>query len=281
MFFGFHQRYTVAGILLLGVCFLSCNRITPLSPVSGDVQLLPLSPKLSETLFGTWKIVEIAGVDVSESLSKVQTLAERHVEKPSLTPEGDLTPEAEWFVSYFGDVKGTKVEAVECVEKVLTLTPEGEWSLSLGYNIRLNIRAFHAVRNFADVGVILSVNGSYLAGVDSISNEMLIIFETKAHATEFIHESVIDLGCQGPEACPSVSYLPFYTSALDWSLFDAARKPLSHLFSSPLFASDHQAPVMYTWNIAILEPVRASYSLWLSSLRKIEDLTLTRVDEFR
>ncbi|MDE0424566.1 MAG: hypothetical protein OXN25_06845 [Candidatus Poribacteria bacterium] len=276
MFLGFHQRYTVACVLLLGACFLSCNRITPLSPVSGDVQLLPLSPKLSESLLGTWQIVEIDGADVSESLSKVQTITERHVvETASLTPEG------QWSLEFFRGIEGAKVETVECVEKVLTLTPEGEWSLSLSYNIRLNISAFGAAEDFADVGVILSVDGSYLAGLDSISNEMLFIFETKAHATEFIHESVIDPGCPEGMVCPAVSYPPFFTVALDWSFFDAARKPLSHLFSSPLFAADHQTPVMYTWNIAILEPVQANYSLWLSSPEKIEDITLTRVDEFR
>ena len=245
----------LAGILLL--CLLSCDRY-PDKVLGPEVPSYPPLPAEWKSILmrGAWQIQAIDGEYVSESLSRVQEVIETHVWK--------------------------EVEAVECLEKTFTLSTQGEWSLSLAYQIRLGLSGY--LEDSVSVDAIFSVTGKYREHFNSGSDEMLLIFESKAHNTNIVHGYVDGWSCpltvfpEPPAVCPAESIPPFDTENLDWSVFDAEEKPLSTLFSSALLTADSETPVMYlpviyASNLFALEGVP------LFSQEKRNEISFTRTEE--
>ena len=245
----------LAGILLL--CLLSCDRYSH-EVLGPEVPSYPPLPAEWKSLLtrGAWQIQAIDGEDVSESLSRVREVIETHVWK--------------------------EVEAVECLEKTFTLSPQGEWSLSLAYQIRLGLSGY--LEDGVYVDVTFSVTGRYREHLNSGSDEMFLIFESKEHNTKIVHGYVEGWSCpptvfpEAPAVCPAESIPPFDTEDLDWSVFDAKEKPLSKFFSSALLTADTETPVMYL-PVIYASDLFALEGVPLFSQEQRDEISFTRTEE--
>ena len=230
---------------LLLIVFCGCDRAkSVLHPVETPVAV---SPEMSQFLTEkTWRVTSIDGRAISESLSRLQTLIANHVSE-------DIN------ISFFGSV----------TNPVFRLGADGTWDLSVYYWLRCDrtpeqngLEPVDPIKNSALVQISLSVSGTYIAGFDTVKQANVLIFTTKKDMRKEIWHSnpysdppftciPEDYGCEAPTIYPA------FTADLDWRIFEDA--PLSKIFASPLFSTERDSPVAYTWDMVTFEGTPEEY----------------------
>jgi len=196
---------------------------------------------MNQTLMQDWWVTKIGGEAISESLSQLQSLVAEHVSE-------DIN------VSFYDSSTDSNVQ----------FNADGTWILEVSYyflcerqpELDQNADFISSEReNSSLVSIYLSVGGNYVVGYDTEKQSNVLIFETeKATQVTIYHENPHNEVIICPAdlvGCPPTKYYPAFTADLDWSIFE--EEPLSKLFSTPLFDTQTDTPVVYTWDMVTAE----------------------------
>lgn len=244
---------------LLLIAVLGCEYTKPvLQPVD---TIVPLSPEMSQTLIQDWwSVTTIDGAAFSDSLSQLQTLVAEHVSdqmniyflRPVINPNFRFNADETWRLEVYYELSCERIPVLDVVDPIA---------------------------NSSLVFIRLLVGGTYIAGYDTEKQSNVLIFETDKHTEVRIdHENPYNkrITCLDPDLCPEPVIYPAFTADLDWRVFED--KPLSKLFSSPLFDTQTDTPVVYTWDLVISEDAGVHYTIRLYSQGQA-DIILGRTDE--
>ncbi len=234
--------------ILFLIMFLGCEHTkTVLQPVD---TIVPLSPDISQSLIHYWRVTTIDGVAISESLSQLQTLIAEHVsDKMNIS-------------FYATSVYDTGAASL------FRFNYDGTWSSVVTYSLfcerhpELNHDAdFSSIENNSRVYIYLSVGGTYIAGYDTEKQTNVLIFETAKYKRVGIFHDNPDIDppprCYSEEPCDPPNIPLVFTEDLDWRIFED--EPLSKLFSTPLFDTQADTPVVYTWDMVTSEGTPEDY----------------------
>lgn len=242
------------------IVFFGCEHTkSVLHPVD---TIIPLSPEFNQTLMQNWRVTTIDGAAFSESFSQLQTLVAEHVSDQMNISFSDT-------IIYPG----------------FRFKADGTWELEVSYHLACQripvLDVVDPIANSSFVDILLSVGGTYIAGYDTEKQSNVLIFETDKHTEVHIHHDnpyneylICPLVGLGP--CPQPIIYPAFTEDLDWSIFDD--EPLSKLFSTPLFDTQTDTPVVYTWDLVTSGDAGVDYMIRLYSQGQ-EDIILGREDE--
>ena len=243
---------------LLLIAFLGCEYTKPvLQPVD---TIVPLSPEMSHTLMQHWSVTTIDGAAFSESFSQLQTLVAEHVSDRMNISFSDT-------IIYPG----------------FRFKADGTWELEVSYHLACQripvLDVVDPIANSSYVDIILSVGGTYIAGYDTEKQSNVLIFETDKHTEVHIYHLnpySVPMTCLDADLCPHPVIYPAFTADLDWRIFE--EEPLSKLFSSPLFDTQTDTPVVYTWDFVTTVDAGVHYTIRLYSQGQ-QDIILGRTDE--
>lgn len=240
------------------IVVLGCEYTKPvLQPVD---TIVPLSPEMSHTLMAHWSVTTIDGEAFSDSFSQLQTLVAEHVsDQMNISFTGSVINPNFWF------------------------NADGTWRLEVIYDLSCEripvLDIVDPIANSSLVFIRLLVGGTYIAGYDTEKQSNVLIFETeKPTQVTIYHENPYDesdLTCI-PEYPCDLNIFPPFTADLDWRIFED--DPLSKLFSSPLFDTETDTPVVYTWDMVTSGDAGVHYTIRLYSQGQ-EDIILGRTDE--
>ena len=259
----FFRRVSLLMTLFL-IVFFGCEYTkTVLQPVD---TIVPLSSEMNQTLMQHWWVTKIDGEAITESLSQLQILITEHVSE---------------------DIKISFLDSF--TNPSFQFKVDGTWKLEVNYHLDCEripvLDEVNPIENSAVVFIRLLVGGTYIAGYDIEKQSNVLIFETDKHTDFHIHHvnPYSDFGricipeLPTPEfPCPQPVIYPAFTEDLDWSVFED--EPLSKIFSSPLFDTQTDTPVVYTWDMVISEDTPGvGYTIRLYSQGQ-EDIILSRTD---
>ena len=231
------------------IVFWGCDHTkSVLQPVD---PIIPLSPEMSDTLMQRWWVTNIDGVAISESLSQLRTLVSEHVSENI-------------NISFYGTSSNSYVQ----------FNVDGTWIFRVFYHLHFEripiidhqpelpiTDVVKFIENNSLVYLYLFASGNYVAGFDTEKQSNVLIFETDKHTEVHIyHENPYSdppILCFPENPCPQPNIYPAFTADLDWSIFDD--ESLSKLFSSPLFDTQTDTPVMYTWDMVTSEGTPEAY----------------------
>ena len=219
------------------IVFVGCDHTkSVLRPVD---TIVPLSPEMSQALVQHWRVTTIDGEAFSESLSQMQTLVAEHVSEHI-------------DISFRGTV----------TNPIFQFNADGTWRLDVYYELFCerysaldNAHYISSeIENSSLVFIRLLVGGTYIAGYDTEKQSNVLFFETDKPTEVHIHHenpySDFGITCI-PEFPCNLNFYPAFTADLDWRIFED--EPLSKLFSSPLFDTQTDTPVVYTWDMVTSE----------------------------
>ena len=229
---------------LLLLVFCGCDRAPAvLYPIE---TLVALPPEMHQFLTeSSWVVTSIDGRPISESLSGVETLIAKHISDA---------------------INIALVDSTVNPYSRFRLRGDGTWHVSVGYWLRCKRTRQENARlpvdpkkNSALVSIELSVNGTYIAGVDRQTHAPVLILKTEAHGDGTVAHwnpySEPEFHCSF--VCPAPVTYPAFTEELDWRIFQDAA--LSKLFSSPLFSTPGDRNVVYTWDLGTSEGTPAEF----------------------
>ena len=258
------RKVSLLTILLL-IAVLGCEYTKPV--LQPEDTIVPLSPEMSQTLMQDWwSVTTIDGAAFSESLSQLQTLVAEHVSdqmnisflRPVINPNFRFNADGTWRLEVYYDLACERIPVLDVVDPIA---------------------------NSSLVLIRFILGGTFTAGYDTKKQSNVLIFETDKHTevvihhvnpyNEPLHHEPVPV-CLDADSCPRSIFYSAFTSDLDWRIFED--KPLSKLFSSPLFDTQTDSPVVYTWDLVTTGDAGVHYTIRLYSQGQ-EDIILGRTDE--
>lgn len=263
------KKVSLLSTILL-IVFFGCDHTkSVLQPVD---PIIPLSPGMSDTLMQHWRVTNIDGEAITESLSQLQTLISEHV---SDEMNISFLSSDEMNISFQGIFANSNFQ----------FNADGTWRLEVYYYLdceRIPVPdVVDPIANSSLVFITFLVDGTYIVGYDTEKQSNVLVFETDKHTEVHIDHvnpySDFDITCIPEDPC-DLNFYPAFTADLDWSIFED--EPLSKLFSSPLFDTEIDTPVVYTWDMVTSEVTPEDFyteqEWWAGSSTFPEDITLIR-----
>ena len=252
------RKVSLLTILLL-IAVLGCEYTKPV--LQPEDTIIPLSPEMSQTLMQyPWWATSIGGVTMTESLSRLKRLITEHV----------------------SDQMDISVYGILTNPNILFYT-DGTWRLEVYYSLACEripiLEEVNTIEDDSIVDIGILVGGTYIAGYDTEKQTNVLVLETEKPTQVSIYHlnphTDFDTTCIPEYPCDLIFY-PTFTEDLDWSIFED--EPLSKLFSSPLFDTQTDSPVVYTWDLVTTGDAGVHYTIRLYSQGQ-EDIILGRTDE--
>ena len=243
---------------LLLIVVLGCEHTkSVLQPVD---TIVPLSPDINQSLIHYWQVTTIDGKPITEGLSQLQTLVAEHVnDEIDISFSGIVTnpifrcnADGTWELEVYYDLFCERSPILDNDSNFPNIPGLG----NIDPNTLSELGIIHPIiiENSSLVFIRLLVGGTYIAGYDTEKQSNVLVFETDMHTEVHIHHenpySDFNITCIPEDPC-DLNFYPAFTADLDWRVFED--EPLSKLFSTPLFDTETDTPVVYTWDMVTSE----------------------------